>query len=292
MLILIYGSPSFGAEFLQPWADIWANVAQYETNGERMDFKSYVGRLDARIGVYALPLYGDTWLKPYVPYLGVMSNDEAFWNNNGAMGFGARFKPFKRYEASGWNDEWIRDLRIFAELLSISYYSQADIPEGEGRPTTDSRVGLDLWHEWNQFNPDNPTLMPNPSVPWAELWSNLSFRTTDFQEEEFSDYIFYYQQKIGVQSDVGDTGVSLEPYLRFDLTMSGKDYDWLNHFDYGAGLRVRPFKSGNFFGSNLPWLSKLKVFAEIMAISWTKGKDLDERPDNDFRFGIDFTFGR
>jgi len=290
--LVSFGGKSFGQEFLEPWADIWANIAAYETNAERKEFKSTVGRLDARVGVYALPLFGETWLKPYVAYVGVMSNEESFWNNNGAIGFGARFKPFKRYQASSWNDEWVKDLRVYAELLSISYYSQQDIPEGEGRPTTDTRAGLELWHEWNQFSPDNPSVLPDPNVPWAEVWSNLSFRTSNFQDDEFSDYIFYYQQKLGVQSDIGDTGVALEPYLRFDLAVCGKDYDWLNHFDYGAGLRVRPFKLGSAFGSKIPALSKLKVFVEIMSISWTRGKSTEDRPDNDFRFGIDFTFGR
>jgi len=294
LILLISSSQSFGAKFMEPWADIWTNVAQYETNAEKMDFKSIVGRVEARIGIHLLPLWGETTLKPYFAYLGVSSQDNAYWNNSGASGGGVRFKPFLGYRANAWYDEWIKDLRIFGEVLSITYYSEKEKAESEGKPVTDTRAGLDLWHEWNQFRPEDPTSTPNPALPWAEVWANLSYRTTNFYEEEFNDFIFYLQPKIGVQSDILDTGASIEPYLRMDLVLSGKgkEYAWLNHIDYGAGIRVRPFKQGNFFGNNLPWLSKLKIFAEMISISWTKGKDYETRPDTDFRFGIDFTYGR
>ena len=292
IILLFMCGQTHAAELMQPWVDIWANAAQYETNGERNNFKSVLGRVDARMGIHLFRLYGDTWIKPYVAYLGVMSQDPAYWNNNGATGIGVRLKPLAKFSSSGWADEWIKDLKIFGEVLSISYYSQQTLAETNNVPVNDTRIGLDLWHEWNQRDPYNPDSTADPSVPWAEVWFNLSQRTTNFYEAEFNSYILYFQPKIGVQSDIGDTGIALEPYLRSDLVMSGKNYTWLNHLDYGAGIRVRPFKTGNFFGNNAPWMSKFKVFAEIMVISWLVEKDSADRPDTDFRFGIDFTFGR
>lgn len=292
LILIMFSGQTHGTELLEPWADVWANIAQYETNGERNDFKAMLTRLDARFGVNLIRLWGDTWLKPYVAYLGVTSSDPAYWNNNGATGLGIRLKPLAKYTPSSWADEWIKDLRIFGEILSITYYSEQDKVESEGKPLTDTRFGLDLWHEWNQWDPNNPEASVDPSVPWAEVWFNLSQRTTNFYEDEFNSYILYLQPKIGVQSDIGDTGAAFEPYLRMDLTASAKEYAWLNHFDYGAGLRIRPFKTGKVFGENAPWASKFKIFIEIMSISWLVEKDAATRPDTDFRFGIDFTFGR
>ena len=184
-------------------------------------------------------------------------------------------------------------------MLNISYYSEGEKAESDERPATDTRIGLELWHEWNQFDPANPEGKVDPSVPWAEVWASISQRTTNFYEEDLNISIFYWQQKIGVQSDIADTGMALEPYLKFDLVISSKDEDkngtklsWLNHFDYGAGIRLRPFKQGQVFGNNAPWMSKLKLFVEMASISWIKGKGSDTLPDTDFKFGIDFTFGR
>lgn len=150
---------------------------------------------------------------------------------------------------------------------------------GEANRRTDTRYGFDLWHEWNLDNPD-------PDNFWGELWANLSYRSTNFSWTDFNGYIFYFQPKIGRH-----LGRGIEPYVRADITSSDKADYWLNVLDYGAGIRFEPWRQTADKDS---LLKKFKMFAEILSVSYLRGKPADSNKtvSSDVRFGIDFTYGR
>ncbi|KAF0134937.1 MAG: hypothetical protein FD145_318 [Candidatus Saganbacteria bacterium] len=277
MLISCF-SCAFGA--VVPWADIWTNTGYLTTNGESNNFSAFLLRSEGKVGLRAeesiIPL------EPYVAYYGVLSQDKNYWNNNCAYGAGLRLMPFTSYQSTDWTNEWIKDLKLFSEVLRMSVLNDKATADVDKIKTSDFRVGVDVWHEWNLKEIDN-------KAPWAEIWGNLSYRQTSFFAEannfpnnQFNTYLLYLQSKWGMHFDGG-----IRPYVCSYLTYSGVPKSWLNSFYYGLGLRVEPFREQK---DPPEMLKKFKMFLEVLGISWLK--ENEGRPSSDFRFGVDFTFGR
>ena len=266
--------------FAQPqrpltFAELWNNAAYYETNLERKNFASLLGRFEGKLGInlfnQPLQLYG--------VYYGTSSQSEDYWDNSLFYGGGIRFYPFERYQGTSWANEWLRGVKIFAERLFSSYLKGAASAEANKLFITDTRYGLDLWYEWNLDHPDG-------NLPWGELWANLSYRTTNFGWEDFKNYIFYFQPKWGRH-----LGRGVEAYLRLDLVTSGKDYYYLNNVAYGVGIRFEPWRETHPQDSIL---KKFKMFAEVLEVSYLKDKPEQQNKvvSSDVRFGIDFSYGK
>lgn len=280
LLILLIGASLFLPTYAQivPFGELWNNISYYDTNLEKKGFASLLGRFEGKIGLnlFNLPL------QVYGVYYGVGSQATDYWDNNVFSGGGIRFRPLVGVESTGWHDEWMPDLKVFAESLSSAYLKNAASAEAAGLRTRDVRYGLDLWHEWNLDKADE-------AIPWAELWANLSSRQTNFGWEDFNDYIFYFQPKIGRH-----LGRGIEIYCRGDLVTSGKQgasYYFLNMLDYGVGIRFEPWREDS---SATDLFRKFKMFAEVLSVSYLKDKpvDLNKQVSQDVRFGIDFSYGR
>lgn len=263
---------------IRPFAELWNNIAYYDTNIEQKGYASILGRYEGKIGFYLF----DTPLQLYGAYYGTASQAPYYWDNAIYYGGGIRFRPFEQFQASSWLNEWLPDLKIFAESLS-SYFIK-DAASGEANKRNDTRYGLDLWHEWNLDNPDHGKF-------WGEIWANLSYRNTNFgwEPDGFKDWILYFQPKIGRH-----LGRGIEVYLKGDVTASGKqgaDYYFLNISDYGAGIRFEPWRQTADKDS---LLKKFKMFAEVLAVSYLRDKPADPNKmvSSDVRFGIDFSYGR
>ena len=260
---------------ITPFTELWNNISYYDTNIEKKGFSSILGRFEGKLGLnlFSLPL------QAYGVYYGVASQSSDYWDNALYSGGGLRFKPFAAHKGSGWQDEWLPDLKIFAESLSSNYLKNAASAEAAGLKITDVRYGLDLWHEWNLDNPDE-------GAPWAELWANLSSRSTNFTAQDFNDYVFYFQPKFGWH-----LGRGTESYLRVDYTTSGKGSYWLNILDYGVGLRFVPWRQSK---DKNDLFKKFSMFAEILGVSYLKDKPVDTTKlvSQDVRFGVNFSYGR
>jgi|GEM_PF-707141 len=285
-LFFFYALSAFSFSFAQTpprpltFAELWNNAAYYETNLERKNFSSLLGRFEGKLGVnlFNLPL------QLYGAYYGMASQSEDYWDNSLFYGVGIRFYPFENFQGTSWANEWIRALKVFAEKLTSSYLKGAASAEASNLWKTDTRYGLDLWYEWNLDHPDE-------NLPWGELWANLSYRTTNFgwEPEGFKSYVIYFQPKIGRH-----LGKGVEVYLRSDLVASGKsgpDYYFLNNLDYGVGIRFEPWRESH---SSDSILKKFKMFAEVLGVSYLKDKpsDANKIVSSDVRFGIDFSYGR
>jgi len=277
--ILLLLSVSVAAE-LKPFFESWNNFAYYDTNLERKGFASLLGRFEGKAGVFLF----DTPLQLYGAYYGTTSQSSDYFDNSLFAGGGVRFKPFENYKGSSWSDEWIQDVKIFAESLGSSYFKGGASAEAAGLRKTDTRYGIDLWHEWNLDKADE-------SLPWGELWANLSYRETNFGWEPngFKNYIFYFQPKIGRH-----LGRGVEAYLRSDIVASGKEgpsYSFLNVADYGVGIRFEPWRKAEEVNE---LLRKFKMFIEVLGVSYLKDKPANPNQivNSDVRFGIDFSYGR
>ncbi|MFH1826431.1 MAG: hypothetical protein ABH823_03985 [bacterium] len=260
------------------FVELWNNITYYDTNNERKGFASILARLEGKVGLNV----ADTPLQVYGVYYGTVSQDSNYWNNSVFSGLGARYRPFDAYQASGWHDEWINGVKIFVESLSPSYGKNAASAEAAGLATSDLRYGFDVWHEWNQENPDLNQL-------WGEMWANLSYRQTNFGWEDFSSYVLYWEPKIGRHLGNG-VGV----YTGLDLVYSrksGASYSFLNIASYGVGLRIQPWRNAQ--GAN-EIFKKFFMYAEFLAVSYLKQPPTDPNRvvSSDVRFGIDFAYGR
>jgi len=269
-LLLILCSSVF-AEAV-PWVDSWNNLAYYNTNTERNNFNSFLLRSESKFGIRmseGMPI------EPYAAYYLSYSQDKDYWNNLIAFGAGLRGWPLKGYTGSAWYNEWIKDIKLFVEMLGSSYLQDADTAKTVGVKNSDVRLGTDLWYEWNLAEID-------PKVPWGEVWGNLSFRDTNFYQQKFSTYLLYLQPKWGVHLTGG-----LRPYLCSYIMYSGRQEAWFNMAAYGVGARVEPFREDKNVSD---FMRKFKMFIEVLGITWLKEKD--SRPSADMRFGIDLTIGR
>jgi len=284
LLIAALWRPVFGET--RPFVELWNNFAYYETNVERPGYDSILGYYQGKAGLWLF----DTPFQVYGAYYGMAAQTGDYFDNSLVTGAGIRVKPFAAiFPGSNWANEWIRDIKLYAERLGISYTKDSATAAAAGLATNDTRYGYDLWHEWNLDKPDE-------SQFWGELWSNLSYRTTNFgwslatgEAPSFNDFIFYLQPKLGRH-----LGRGIEAYLKADIVYSGKsgpDFFFLNNADYGVGIRFEPWRQSE---SAPELLQKFKMFYEVLGVSYLKDKPADPTKvvDHDVRFGIDFSYGR
>lgn len=286
MIVVVLASPVAAAGLFSPWVDMWDQGAYYGTNFENNSFSTYLVRSDNKIGINLLPLYGDTYLMPYYACEIAYSQDSNYWNNYLNSGIGIQIKPFARVSV---NPSPINELKVFYESLTVSYLKDETTIAALGRPNQDVLYGLDLYYEWNQpryKGYDQYTF----GKPWSEVWANLAFHQTNFYQSDFNSYILRLEPKWGLYLwGNAKNPPRLEPYLASYLTMSGRNYTWLNRVAYGLGFRVQPFR---YIDKDvMPWMFKFKMFFEVLGLSYLK-----EQPatnvSSDIRLGIDFTIGR
>ncbi|MFA5840574.1 MAG: hypothetical protein WC890_08035 [Candidatus Margulisiibacteriota bacterium] len=276
ILFFFFCNLSIANAELKPFLESWNNAAYYDTNNEQKGFSGTLGHFEGKLGFWLF----DMPAQVYGAYYLTASQSPNYWNNAVYYGPGIRCFPFLGYKGSDWYTEWIPSVKLFAETLTSSYLKDGASAEASGLKTTDVRCGFDLWHEWNLDT-------PNPNLPWGELWSNLSYRSTNFSWTDFNNYIFYFQPKIGWH-----LGGAAEAYLKSDITISGNTSYWLNAADYGIGLRFEPWRHESTKANE--FIRKFKLFAEVLGVSYLGQQPTDPNKivNQDVRIGIDFSYGR
>lgn len=269
--LLLFSRPA-RAEFI-PFSELWNTAAYYDTNLERKNFASILARYEGKLGFFVF----DSPLQLYGAYYGVASQSNDYYNNALFVGPGIRLKPFTGYKSTAWFNGWVPDLKIYAETLSSTYFKNA--ASAEANKKNDLRYGIELWHEWNQDNPDL-------KIFWSELYLNLCSRSTNFSAAEENPTILLFQPKIGRY-----LGPGLEVYAKADIALSDKTDYWLNTAAYGMGIRFEPWRqnaAGNSF------FKKFKMFIEVLKVSYFKDlpAETNKTVSKDVRFGIDFSYGR
>jgi hypothetical protein len=267
--------PSTALAQPRTFTELWNNFAFYDTNLERRGFSSSLARFEGKFGISLF----NSPLQIYGAYYGISSQTADYFNNSLFAGGGVRFKPFGSFKGTGWQNEWLSGVKLFAESLSSSYFKGSASAEAANLAKTDRRYGFDLWHEWNLDK-------ANENLPWGELWANLSYRETNFGWEPFNEYVFYFQPKIGKH-----LGRGVEPYLRAGVVVSGKQgpsYYFLNVADYGVGIRFEPWRKSE---DPNELLRKFKMFVEVLGSAYLKDKPAGA-VNSDVRLGIDFSYGR
>jgi hypothetical protein len=256
--------------------ELWNNVAFYDTNLEKVNFSAILGRFEGKAGInifhYPLQAYG--------VYYGAASQSDDYYNNYIFSGGGLRVIPLRDFEATSWYNEWLRGVKFYYEDLSASYLKNA--ASAEGLAKTDTRYGVEIWHEWNLTDPDF-------GRPWGELWLKLAYHDTNFGWEPFGTQVLYYSPKIGLHLTR-----DIQVYLKADVTDSSKEgpkYSFMNIADYGIGLRFVPWQT---VGHANDLLRKFKMFAEVLGVKYLADEPVGASNvvDSDVRFGVEFSYGR
>ncbi|OGC11743.1 hypothetical protein A3K48_04540 [candidate division WOR-1 bacterium RIFOXYA12_FULL_52_29] len=266
---------SSAAASMKPFAELWNNLAYYTTNVEQQDFSALLLRYEGKAGFNV----GNSPFDLYGVYYGTASQTSDYWDNSLFYGLGARFRPFYDFKPRDWTNEWLPNVKLFVESLSATYQKNAAVAEAAGLPKNDTRYGVEIWHVWNLDQ-------PNLNDYWGELWTNLAFRTTSFTISDYNDWLFFFQPKIGRH-----LGRGIEPYVKADLTYSNKNYYWQNVAAFGVGIRFEPWRNT---ADNESPLKKVKLFAEVLSVSYLKDKPAaaQQTVSSDIRFGIDMSIGR
>jgi hypothetical protein len=256
--------------------EMWNNVAYYDTNLQKPNFASLLGRFEGKLGlnIFSLPV------QVYGVYYTAASQSTAYYNNYLFSGVGARLIPFRDYHGDRWFNEWLPGTKIFYETLNASYNQNA--ASAESLAKQDVLYGVEIYHEWNQDNPDL-------KKPWGELWLKAMHRDTNFGWETFHTYVYFAQPKFGLHLN-NEIGV----YLRGDITGSGKNtpaYYYLNMLDYGVGIRFEPMRK---YSKANDLLRKLKMYLEVLTVSYLNNipPDPSNYISSDVRFGVEFSYGR
>lgn len=272
--LILFFAPSASANF---WVDNWTNASYYTTNAEKTNFRSFLLRSEGRFG---FQFSEDFSAIPYIVYYGSYSQDPNYWNNELAYGAGLRLKPFSSLSMDSWFGDFLKEVKIYGEILNLKFLQNASSAEANGVKTTDFRIGIDLWREWNLST-------PNYSLFWGELWTNFSYRDTNFYDtvnfNKFQTYVAFQQLKVGRHFPGG-----IKPYVAIYVNKSGSSKAWLNNIIYGIGLRMEPFREQE---ATPVLLRKFKMFLEVLNVSLLAEQD-PTRPTSDFRFGVECTEGR
>ena len=208
-------------------------------------------------------------------------------------GYGIRIFPFLTAKPNNAMMAWVPSTRFYWEQLFAGYFRDGSTARAQGAATRDDRIGIEIWHEWNQRAPGKNLGSFDPDEVWTEVWADISYRETNFSSQTFQKMVAAMQLRRGIYVNVARLGY-MEPYGVVNLLQSGTTDFFLNNVQLGIGLRIEPWRQTANTGALglFALLFKGRFFAEILTITYTKDRAPTGTPGSDFRTGIELSFGR
>ncbi|MCI4626639.1 MAG: hypothetical protein L3V56_11845 [Candidatus Magnetoovum sp. WYHC-5] len=252
----------------------YGDFAYRKTNFSKNDYKNISGWAEVKI-----VLKNTLKLNPYIKLTPSYSGTENSWESVFVYGGGLEYRPFE--DVGSLNDvkfEWIKSFRLYAEYLTLGHMKD----EGD-QYKHDMRAGIDIWKEWGASN-------RNSGLIYGELYSDLSWRKTNFSFEKYKTHSFTIVGKIGVKTIDITKQLPLILYAIGELSTTGKGSFWENNVKTGLGVRVIPIIKKPF---NINSDIILRVYAEgLRVVEYLKDEQLPNTPDYDLRAGINFSISR
>ena len=283
---------------ITPWIDIWGDTAQldnhFESGFAQGRKPSLLARTTTRMGIRIPGSHPSTVLMPYLVATGNYSVDRNNWNNIYATGYGIRIFPFLTMQVSDSRLAFLPDTRLYWEQLFANYFKDRDNAKDRdtalANPSRDDRIGVEIWHEWNERDPAQPNKPFDKTDSWTELWADISYRETNFTSPPLRNTITSFQLRRGfyVNAPVG----IIEPYGVINGVNSGATDFFLNNLQFGMGMRYHPFRYATNVQGLTALAAKARIFVEILTISYTKNRPAAGTPTTDFRFGVELAIGR
>lgn len=225
------------------------------------------------------------WLderKSLAPYISIIpsysSEGEFWWQRNVQFGVGFEWYPIRpsmaKLEETAVK-KFMNSSRLYALYAYREYY---DKPSEADPEKDDLQIGADVYYD-NLFD---------GNLLKAIIWSNASFRTTNFSLNDYDGFIWSGNTKVGPQ--FGEK-IKILPYVVMDWTYSPK-YDerwWENFLRLGAGVSCYPMTHrGGGLVNNL--LKRLNFYAEVQNnVAWLGQQPHSGVKDTDYRIGLSFS---
>lgn len=212
-------------------------------------------------------------ISPYISIIPVYTSDDIFWwQRNIQLSVGLQWYPFPiQYKK-------LRSIRVF---LLYGYRSFYDKPKDESPEYQDTQIGGDYYFD-NLFN---------NSIFTYSVWSNISYRKTNFSLDDYKSPLWMGNIKIGPKFIVKNT--INNPFLITDWTyvFNYPDRFWENFIRLGLGYQIFPFNSESTI---LPKIlaKRLRFYIEYYYnVAWFGEKPQNKIKNYDIRFGMSFSTG-
>lgn len=158
---------------------------------------------------------------------------------------------------------------------------------------------LDNKKEYDEIPPGLGTESSAKSVTVKRMavdfqsYGEFSHRNTNLYHEDYDSIAGWWENRLifrykHVAIHPLMQRMLFEPYGKFTLAASEKQFPWENHVVYGFGLENRILDRWKRLNSPwLSWLYRLRLYVEYLEIEYTKDEAEDWVPDHDFRYGFD-----
>ena len=127
-----------------------------------------------------------------------------------------------------------------------------------------------------------------------QSYGDSSYRTTNFDAVNQDRMVGWWENRMifKYKQDIENNvlkHLAPEPYLKVLLTLSDKNFFWENNLVFGVGVEVR-FLDGieALDKPHLDWMQRLRLYSEILWISYLNDQAGPEVDDSDFRVGLSF----
>jgi hypothetical protein len=225
-------------------------------------------------------------ISPYISVIPVTTTESEFWwqrNVSGTVGLQLYPTHFLPPHEAGENDEfhWLENLRLYSTYGIREYY---DEPRNADPEDEDFRIGCDYYSD-NLFDRKGFTYFT------YLLWTNLTYRSTNYSLSDYDAVLWEGNMKLGPQFRFNAENSIFLPYAVIDWTFS-PDYDdrwWENFIRAGAGVRLYPKVSAE--NEELERiLKRFNIYAEVFHnASWLGDDAPSSVKETDWRIGLNFS---
>ena len=226
-------------------------------------------------------------VSPYISVIPATTTESEFWwqrNYTGALGLQLYPMDFLWSDRTGTDEEchWLGSLRLYSTYGIRRYY---DKPRNADPEDEDFRIGFDYYKD-NLFDKKDSAYLT------YLIWTNLTYRSTNYSLNDYSAVLWEGNVKLGPQFRFNDNSSILLPYGIIDWTFAPDHNNrwWENFLRAGVGVRLYPKVSGVANIQLKDILRRFNIYVEVLHnASWTGDDAPNSVKETDWRIGINFS---
>lgn len=202
------------------------------------------------------------------------------WEDRLDFGVGIEWRPLKNY---GY-------LRLFSAYFTTVFLNYEEA--WDWRPRNDFRLGMELYNS----NLYKESIKEKNNPIFYEIWSELSYRTSNFFIDDFDTWFLGFVPRVGLKIPESSQFFCI-PYLTGEFTLTGKlphinnSNFWTNRILLGAGIKLLPFQ--DLKSNKLHFLlNRIHFYGEVLVVTKYLRTAPSNVPFKDWRFGVAYLINR